>query len=376
MLVYIGVDLIILLFGALFLNTKIKAGNREINASSCFFVLSAVLLIFIMAFRGDFSADYNSYVDIYDRLGDYLIKSIIERDVRGDIEKGYLIFQHIIKVLFDNPIYVFVFSAVIIVLSNLWHFKRYSTEALLSVMLFLEAGIYYDSFNIMRQCIAASIIVWGSKYLYERKMLHYMLVVLIASSFHLTALIMVPFYFISTIKIEKKNLYLYIFLIAAMVGLSSVFMGFIQNYYYEWYSVKERGGFGWKSFVMPTVITVSSIVAYAFSRKSDDQSTKTIIVQNAKNIITGKFEFLSVNIENIWLNSTVLYFFFNLLGFLWFDLSSRFATFFSTYALCFFACQITKSKYRKLWVILTIVILIIYGYMAKDKIPYYFIWDS
>src|SRR5690625_6863286 len=98
---------------------------------------------------------------------------------------------------------------IMILICFYYQLNKYSVSVWLSVLMFVTAGSFYASFNISRQIVAVAIIFMGSSFLYNRKMIKYFLVVIFASFFHITSLIMVPFYFILNFRINLRNLLLF-----------------------------------------------------------------------------------------------------------------------------------------------------------------------
>jgi transmembrane protein EpsG len=377
MIVYLSLDILILALGLFFAKNRLRVGKREVNSRSWFFILSSILLIFISSFRGDFSSDYSGYVDMYNRYMRYPLDSILSRGLFTYPEKGYLLFQYFVKEIFGDPIYLFILSSILIVAANMLHLFKYTTDDVLAVMLFLEAGVYYSSFNLMRQVMAAAIVVLGSKYLYERRLIPYLIIIIVASLVHTTALVMIPFYFFCTIRVGKKNIIFYALMFAAIALLLPYGVSFVQGYYWDWYNTSTAVGYSWKNIVLPASIAGFAIVNYLVNRSDyeDDINSKTRIVTEKHNILGNSKKTVSVDLNVIWLNATFLYLTFYLLG-LQLRMAQRFASFFSLYAICFYANQVTKSKYRNIIVLATIILLIAFGYITKTDFPYYFIWSK
>lgn len=61
---------------------------------------------------------------------------------------------------------------------------------------FFTSTLYYNYFSMMRQWMAVAILFWGSRYLRDDKMIKYFIVIIVASIFHTSALIMIPVYFL------------------------------------------------------------------------------------------------------------------------------------------------------------------------------------
>ena len=194
----------------------------------------------------------------------------------------------------------------------------------------------------MRQCLALSIAVMGSRYLYERKPFRYLLVILLASTFHLSALIMIPFYFFSTYKLNR-NIITYLLIVVAFVAIAPITINFEQDYYWSWHELTEYSGYSWKNIVLPAAISVYAFTSYSITSYKSRSSKSDLMVHKKEIISTENALQSKTDKNNIQLNATIMYLTFSISGLL-FSLASRFATFFSIYAIVLFSNQIQNSK--------------------------------
>ena len=371
MTIHVGILLAIILIGFLFTKTKLRFGQKKIDGKQLFFILTAIMLIFISAFRGDFATDYQSYVAAFNRSSEYVLKELM--NANDSIEVGYHVFQSIVKKLFDDSLYLFIFSSILVVLSNLWYLKKYTEDYIVAVMLFVIVGMYYPSFNVMRQCMAASIVILGSKYLIERKPVQYFTFVILASSFHISALIMILFYFVSTVKINKKYFIVYFFMLAIMLQLAPQITNFAVSQFWNSYDISARGTMYWKTIVLPTLLVIFAFINYLLNNKNGSVEAIAIIQKENGNTLAGRDGILTVDANNILLNATFMFLYFKIFG-LFLDVADRMSIYFSIYAISFYARQITNSKYRNIIMLLTMIMLVVYEAIV-NKATFYFIWD-
>lgn len=90
-------------------------------------------------------------------------------------------------------------SSIITIFSFMWLFYNFSANYALSVFLFFTMGIYVSTMNGIRQYIATGIILLGAKFLFSPKKADFwklLPLILIASLFHSSAIIMIPIYFL------------------------------------------------------------------------------------------------------------------------------------------------------------------------------------
>ena len=364
MLIYFFVDLLIVFLGILLMNKQFKVGNRlyENGGNNVYFVLITVLLIYISSFRGDFTSDYSGYIDIYNRFGSITLESILKRDLFAYPEKGYLLFQYIVKHVFNDVIYLFIASSIVIVISNTYHIRKYTSNLLLGFIAFVELGTYYTSFNVMRQILAVSVVLMGSKFLYERKPVRYFLFVIAGGLIHTSAFYMIPMYFVLNLKLKKKALIVYPIILVVLLAAMPFLITIVQRYYWSWYFTGEwqYGGYTWRSAIIPLTVNSYSLFTYFNNYRKQLKSNEDESVELG-------------TIENIWLNASFIYTVFVIMGFR-LALMSRFASFLSLYSLSFFCMQIQKDKYRKIIIMVVIFLSMLYCQITRSDNPYYFIW--
>ena len=157
------------------------------------------LLFFILsAIRFDVGTDFDNY---------YYMAS-------GFNEGGYTRFYNdfelgsyaLIKLshFLESPQIFFIISSFITLYCILKTIFKYSHSVLISTIMWLSIPIFFFlSLNGVRQWMAVAIIFFGYQYIQDRKFLKYLICVFLASMFHKSALIALPFYFISTITFNR-----------------------------------------------------------------------------------------------------------------------------------------------------------------------------
>lgn len=358
MVYYIGINIIILFFSVLIygFNTSKKLSNKTNQRQNTIFLFcSFLILVFFSGFRGDFTSDYKNYASLFHAYNLYSLPEVLTTNFYQ--EKGYVLFSRLIGEFTNDPMYLMLCSSILIVLLFLKEFKRESRIVWLSILLFINIGAYYTSFNIIRHIMAVAIIFAGSKFIYNRKFFKFFVVVLIASFFHTTAIVFIPFYFILNARYNKRNF------IAIILGsvITTIFIGDILNIIFRFgfqrYTNYEYGitGLNLTSAVVPIAILLFVLFH------------KNLI--NLKEIKT-----------KIWFNATFYYAIFTILG-LRIQMIQRFADFFAPYILLLIPLVISniKNKNQKIiYYYLIVTLLIAYNYITLSGTgydPYYFIWN-
>lgn len=170
--------------------------------------LSAIVLILVAGLRFQVGADYNNYVSTYE-----VRKETWLTFLRSFDEPGIAILCKICSLIYDNAATLFFVCSVITIGLYMSTIRKYSTNYMFSVLMFIFCGTWAGSFGAIRQYLAAAILFAGHRYMYERKFWKWLLVVLLAFCFHRTAIVMLPVYFIAKRKINFKTILILVIVI-------------------------------------------------------------------------------------------------------------------------------------------------------------------
>jgi hypothetical protein len=121
-------------------------------------------------------------------------------------DPGYLAFQKIIQYVIPNY-QLFLLIIAILYFSALGNFIYKNTirfkDTIFAFVLY--SALFYSFFSITghRQTIATAVILYSFELIKKRKLIPFLLIILLASTIHKSALIFLPFYYISPIKYTR-----------------------------------------------------------------------------------------------------------------------------------------------------------------------------
>lgn len=119
------------------------------------------------------------------------------------------------------------------------YYYLYSPNPIVCVFLFLSLGQFYCSMNFIRQTLAGVICLFALPYLQRRKFWQYCAIVLLASLFHTSALIMLVFYFINLIPVNGNVLLVYVPAAVIFYLSSSGMIELVTQFVYGHYDENE-----------------------------------------------------------------------------------------------------------------------------------------
>ena len=228
MLVYIAVFLLVLALG-FYVSERKKTASLQSKKSDSHLFVFLILLIFIgvTGFRG-VGADFNNYVRLYNNQKNSSFADLWESIITFK-DPGYRLICIISKWIYDSPITMFMIFVVLTIVPIIIVMYKETDNFAFSIVLYTLL-VWVDSFGAIRQAVASAFIVLGLPYLKKQKFCKYCLCVIAATMFHVTALVMLPVYFVLTRRMSFKNTLL-IIVVSVVLRYSYDFIFEILNVY-------------------------------------------------------------------------------------------------------------------------------------------------
>ena len=145
------------------------------------------------------------------------------------LESGYL-FLNLFFSYFSKD-----FNAFLITISLFINFSicytifKESKNPTLSLLLFIFLRLFFNEMNIVRQYIAIAIVLFSLKYVKNRNLVKFILCILLASTFHTSAIAAILLYFLYG-KLIEKNMKIIIYVVSIILFLFlDVFLNIITS---------------------------------------------------------------------------------------------------------------------------------------------------
>lgn len=180
--------------------------------------LSIIVPVLVSTFRYDNGSDYLMYAQIFREIKTY--GEVITGSVKS-LEIGFIALVKVLSWIDANELMFFFVTSLLIVYFYIKGIWKISSDILLSVLLFFVMGVYFDSFNGIRQFIAMAICFYAIQYIYEKNLKKYIIVVIIGSLFHYTTLIMIPIYFFARLRLKLWNSI--VIVVGTFIGGSAIY---------------------------------------------------------------------------------------------------------------------------------------------------------
>jgi transmembrane protein EpsG len=223
------------------------------------FMVFIVMLVFVLI-----AGLRNTIGDTFYYMHTYALADFSWEYILANKDIGFGVMQKIMKLYTNDPQIMVFTSALITNVLIVYVLYKYARLFELSIYLYITSGLYTVSMNGIRQFLAASIIFAATKYIFEGNWKKYSLVVVLASTIHLSAIILIPTYFIIRRKAWTLATFVLlcvtIMLVVAYNQFSETLLALLENTSYgKDYKDFNEGG---ANFIRVVIYAVPVIIAF------------------------------------------------------------------------------------------------------------------
>ena len=281
--------LIYLLIPILLILLSKNVNNHKFNVADYIIML---IMSIICGLRYNVGTDYFIYTKMYNNIKSF--------------PRVEFFFQRLI--LFMNSIglnstHFFLVTSLLITVISYTAIKRNSKYPAESLFLYITLGYYAFQFNVIRQSLAIGIVLYATKYMYDKKFFKYLFLVLCASLCHTTALIMIPIYFLANINWDKK---LKMIIMISMLVLSFAYepiINLVIKYFPKYAVYLNINNYTFDSAGLGTyLILFFNMIMFGFILKNE----KKLIKYNQRNKLYINLVLFSFLFSFLGLNNTVM----------------------------------------------------------------------
>jgi len=176
--------------------------------------------VFIAGFRSGIGTDYENYRGIYQSLS---------VETYPYLELGYkyiTLFFRNIGLPYEFSVFVFSFITNVLMYKFI---KKHSVDPMASLLLYVLLNYYFIAFNAVRQMLAISIFLNGIDYIWQRRYIRFLMMLLLASFFHYTILIAVIYPLFKTKRRYIFLIFWFISLIFIIVPIQTIIIKIIPG---------------------------------------------------------------------------------------------------------------------------------------------------
>jgi len=192
--------------------------NNPKTKKKAFYAL-LFFLIYFSAFRDGLGQDYSNYL--------FMMSLVAENGFSYLSEPAFALLALVVDKTFLSPVLFFLLTSIIIVFGICTYiFDDNNNNIVASMLVFcLMPTLFFNTFNVVRQFVATGIFLYSLRYVYQHQFFKYAGLIIIASLFHISAILLIPIYFL---LYKKRPIYVYMILAALLYFVSVNLEGLLQ----------------------------------------------------------------------------------------------------------------------------------------------------
>ena len=247
--------------------------NKNKKPNLFWSILIMIIIIGVAGLRSNIG-DTGMYKILYNNV-------VAGNIVKGAYETGFIVFLKLLSnISIDPQIMIFVTSLITQGL-NIWILRSYASLFELQIYMYITSGYFLTLMNGIRQGFAAAIMFACTKLIINNNFKLYLLITIITATFHSSALIMIPVYFIVRNEAWSKNMMRIIIISTILIFIGQPVINLIftllEGTRYEGYLNFNEGG----SNIFRTIIaSVPVVFAYLGREKLKEEWPESDIFVN------------------------------------------------------------------------------------------------
>ncbi len=259
-----------------------QTGINRLVLCAIFFVL-----FFVSAIRVGTGNDYWVY------RSNFLL--IAGGDKKVSYELGFRLTVRLLQALFGTDCFRVIFAvfAFFTVLFSIKGIYENSDSFFMSVFIFMTSGYYFMSFSNVRYYFVFAIVIFSYKYLFEKRFVEFVLIILLAAFFHKTVLVVIPAFLIAYyLKWSKKTYWLIPAACTALIAGKSVIRWVLFKVYpfYDGDPLLDTSEISYVNIAKCLAVLVLGLLFYRKSVKGN-QKAETLFNLNLFALILYSFAY-------------------------------------------------------------------------------------
>lgn len=260
MAVYIVGCLLSVLFTGTALRVKHESEGWKYWVLTSFF--SSLPLMVIASIRYNVGQDYPSYIRLF--------RQAVNGYRQPGLEIPFHELNRLVYRLGGDYTWIFTICAILFCTFTFLHILQTSPSPKLSAYLLVTTTYYFVFLNATRQMVGCAILLYSLKYVKEKKLLKFIICVLLAGCFHYTCLLFIVVYFFNSLSLSRTAIVLSTIIvfvlsspIASLINRIASFT-YYGNYIGGHFDTSERG---YVTLLISAALIVFSTIYY----RSDEE---------------------------------------------------------------------------------------------------------
>lgn len=290
-------------------------GNEQIRYNWFPVLVLAIPMIYMAGTRSETLpnvGDTMSYLGMF-QAAPTSLSELFSSFTEDSKDKGFSVFMTLVKAVVGNrEIVFFTIIAAVCILCVMAVYRKYSCNFIISAFLFIASGEYIQwTYNGIRQFIPVAILFACIGLILKKKYIPFIILTLILSTIHASALLMIPMVFIVQGRAwNRKTMLLIIAVIIAIASLeqfTDLVTGIMENTQYSG-EVDQYLSTEGTSLQRVLVYSIPAILSLILKRRIDRENNPVINLAANMALITALMYLLSAFTSGIFLGRIPIYF--------------------------------------------------------------------
>ncbi len=252
--------------------------NHE-QADKVFLWIGSFILALLTGLRHSVTgSDTSGYIASFRQFRRLPWESVVDK-AHDYYEVGYRVIMKIIGYITNHENVFFTILALFFAYSLGRFITKNSKNRFMSLMLYFTVGAFTFQITGVRQSLAMAILLFSFEYIKKRKLVKFLIIVIVASLFHQSAICIIPMYFLAYIKMNLISCAVFVLGGGIMCvysrSLLQLFHSILGKYDHYGYSGFEGGAV---FVVIMYLITI--VVSYMFMKSLDKQDKHNVFFFN------------------------------------------------------------------------------------------------
>lgn len=219
---------------------------------------------------------------------------------------GFYLFNKLIYHLSDGDFQVLLFVIALIVhLVLAFVVYRYSPAPWFSYLIWNCMSFYLFGFNAIKQALAMAFVMLSFVGIAQRRQGFFLAMMAIAGFIHMPALIFLPTYWMSKLRLNSRTIMLYVLLGVTIYVFKDRFVQFIRSFYYEDEELIAFGEIG-NRFIMVLGFCMFGLMFRGFKDPVMERLFPVMAIAAALQLLSG-FDHIFTRLTDYYFQLSVLY---------------------------------------------------------------------
>lgn len=217
-------------------------------------ILSVVMFFFSILRDVSVGIDYPMYIGFFQEVCEKGLPFIFSSANVYRLEIGYSLLEYILSFFGSSQLVYAIGIALVCLTLNAVFVYQYSPSVWLSYFIFISFGFFGYTLCTIRHQIAIAIFMFALPHLQNKRFVPYLLIVLLAATFHKSMVIWIPVYFLAQLAMDWRAYSFYGVCLAFYFFFSEKLMITITQYVYTGYRLGTDGAYFLEGRDIPTAV--------------------------------------------------------------------------------------------------------------------------